>query len=57
MMEVVEGCLSQMEITGLFIYLSCILLPRFSHSQNCYKIVCYCDKTKNEGAKATLLSD
>lgn len=51
MMEGVEGCFSQMEMIGLFITLSCILVPRISHSQNCQKILCYCDKTKMKEQK------
>lgn len=50
--KVVEGCLSQMEMTGLFIYLSWVLLPRISHSQNCQKTLCYCDKTKMKEQKS-----
>lgn len=45
-MQVVEDCLSQMEMIGLFTYLSWILLPSISHSQHCQKILCCCDKIK-----------
>lgn len=51
MMQVIEDCLSQMEIIGLFTCLSWILLASISHSQHCQKIFCYCDKIKMKEQK------
>lgn len=51
MMQVVEDCLSQVEMIGFFTYLSWILLLSISHSQHCQKILCYCDKIKMKEQK------